>query len=58
MSEYWLERRHKALTDSRNAPTAELRDMYLRVAESCRSLELWCGGTIASSAPYSPFGRV
>lgn len=42
MSSYWAVRRHEALEQSLKAPTAELRNVYLRVAEHYRSLEEWC----------------
>ena len=44
MGEYWSGRRNEALKKSRTAASADLRDMYLRVAEHCQSLEEWCSG--------------
>lgn len=42
MVEYWSQRRNQAVESSRNAATAELRDLHLFVAEHFRSLEEWC----------------
>lgn len=42
MVEYWSGRRHQAVESSRNAASAEMRDLYLSVAEHFRSLEEWC----------------
>lgn len=42
MVEHWSNRRQAAVENSRKAPSAELRDVFLRVAEHCRSLEESC----------------
>lgn len=37
--EYWKRRHLEALRNSANTSSAQLRDVYLTVAEHCRSLE-------------------
>lgn len=52
MVNYWAGRRRQALHSGREAHSAELRELYERIAGHCRSLEQWCSASRASGDPF------
>ena len=53
--EYWSDRRREALQSARDAQSAELRALYRRIADHCRSLEQWCSLARPSADPFVTF---
>jgi hypothetical protein len=49
--EYWSDRRRQALRSARDAQSAELRALYRRIADHCRSLEQWCSTERPGAGP-------
>lgn len=48
---YWSSRLQAALESSRNAPSSELREIYLRVAEHYRCLDKACSSATRIDLP-------